>query len=225
VESPLKIGTRVFLELASESGPGEETQVLTLSSVIADVPDEEHLLLLMPMHRGSFYPLPKNVPLLMKFVVAAGMYTLKLVFEGREGHGPLSYAKMRAVGEIEEHQMRDCFRLSCNIPATVRRAWLSEFKGEPDDLPVPVSAKILDISDGGALVATDEHFESGEKFTVSFSIGTDESLECVALRISEQVGAQFRFRVGVQFQNMPQRQKDRIFRFITLEQRNRKKTK
>jgi c-di-GMP-binding flagellar brake protein YcgR len=223
VESPLKIGTRVFIELESEGGPGEEKQVLTLSSVIADVPEPGSLLLLMPMHRGSFYPLPRNVPVLMKFVSAAGMYSLKLAFEGRVGQAGLAYAKMRAISEIEEHQLRDCFRLSCTIPAPVRRVWLSEFKGEPDDLPVAVSAKILDISDGGALVATDEHFESGEKFTVSFSIGTDESLECVALRISEQIGAQFRFRVGVQFQNTSPRQKDRIFRFITLEQRKKLK--
>jgi c-di-GMP-binding flagellar brake protein YcgR len=223
VESPLKIGTRVFLELESEGGPGEEKQALTLSSVIADVPGPERFLLMMPMHKGSFYPLPKNVPVLMKFVAPTGMYSLKLAFEGREGHGPLSYAKMRALGNIEEHQMRDCFRLSCNIPATLRRVWLSEFKGEPDDLPVAVSAKILDISDGGALVATDEYFESGEKFTVAFSIGTEESLECVALRISEQIGAQFRYRVGVQFQNTAPRQKDRIFRFITLEQRKKLK--
>jgi c-di-GMP-binding flagellar brake protein YcgR len=214
---------RVFLELESESGPGEEKQVLTLSSVIADVPEEDYLLLLMPMHRGSYYPLPKNVPILMKFVAATGMFSLKLAFEGREGQATLSYAKMRVIGEIEEHQMRDCFRLSCSIPATLRRVWLSEFKGEPEELPVAVSAKILDISDGGALVATDEYFETGEKFTVAFSIGTDESMECVALRVSEQIGAQFRYRVGVQFQNMHQRQKDRIFRFITLEQRKKLK--
>ncbi len=223
MEFPLKIGARVFLELESESGPGEAPQILTLSTVIADVLDPENILLMMPIHRGSFYPLPKNVPVLMKFVVASGMYSLKLAFEGRVGQAGLAYAKMRAIGEIEEHQMRDCFRLSCNIPATLRRVWLSEFKGEPEDLPVPVSAKILDISDGGALVATDEHLEAGEKFTAAFSIGTEESLECVALRISEHIGAQFRFRVGVQFQNAPSRQRDRIFRFITLEQRKKLK--
>jgi c-di-GMP-binding flagellar brake protein YcgR len=130
---------------------------------------------------------------------------------------------MRATGEIEEHQMRDCYRLSCNIPATLMRVWLSEYEGAPDSLPVPVPAKILDISDGGALVATDEQFEPGDKFTMSFSIGTEESLECLALRISEQIGAQFRYRAGVQFENMHRRNKDRIFRFITLEQRKKLK--
>jgi c-di-GMP-binding flagellar brake protein YcgR len=119
--------------------------------------------------------------------------------------------------------MRDCFRLSCYIPAAIQRVWLSEFTGEPEDLPEETPARILDISDGGALVATDERFEPGERFTISFSIGMDESLECVALRVSEQIGAQFRYRAGVQFENMHRRNKDRIFRFITLEQRKKLK--
>lgn len=223
MEFPLKVGTRVFLELESESGPAEEKQVLTLSSVVADVLDEQNFLLLMPMHKGSFYPLPKNVPVLMKFVMPTGMYSLKLAFEGRVGQAGLSYAKVRQIGEIKEHQMRDCFRLSCNLSASLRRVWLSEYKGNPEDMPEPTPAKILDISDGGALVATDEGFETGEKFTVTFSIGTEESLECVALRIGEQIGAQFRYRVGVRFQNANPRQKDRLFRFITLEQRKKLK--
>lgn len=198
----------------------EGSNILTLPSAVEELPDDEFILINMPIHGGYYYPMPRE-PLLMQFLVDSKSYAMQVQFEDRVERNGLLFAKMRRQGKIREHQLRDCYRHKCSIPVIIERLCHS---GEDDDPEAEASGgRILDLSDGGALFATDERIEKGEKIALTFEARGSETVEAKALRVETPEEGKYYFRVASKFK-IDEQQANRIYKYIVdlqMEQRRR----
>jgi len=205
--------TKILLEL-ERPADHEGRSILSLGSYIEEVITDNLLLIKMPIHRGYNYLLPRDKSIHAYFFMHSRMFSLTLVFLECVQRDNLDYAKVRVLGDLQPGQRRDCFRLQqCTLTATIER----EHKGEP---PPPVHCEIINFSDGGALVATNEEMTTGEVFTMTFDIGTIETVKAEVLRIEAPCGI-YKHSIAVKFLHKCKKQKSRFYVFIVQQQRER----
>lgn len=218
----IRISMRVSLEIQLKNDVDGMPNVLTLSSVVEEIRDDRIMLIHMPLHQGYHYPLSRDNPIFMHFAVDLEMYKLLVQFEERIERGGFIYAKMRQIGKIKPHLRRDCYRLPYSQPVIVERLWLNEREIYPERQPT--EGRMINLSDGGMLFATDENIEKDEKITLTFDIGKPEIVECKALRTERIEDGKYLFRVAVRFKNKDKAQKERLYKYILdkqLEERRR----
>jgi len=221
VNVEIKAAMRVSLAVQLKNDINGMENVLTLSSVVEEVLDDGGLLLQMPIHQGYHYPLPRDESLLMHFYMDSEMYALPVIFEERIERGGFVFARVRRAGRIKPHQRRDCYRFPCSLPVTVERLWIKERERYPDRQPT--GGRMIDVSDGGMQLATDENIEKGEKLTLTFDLGSVETVEGMALRTDRIEDGSHLFRVAVRFRYTDKVQKRRIYKLIVDRQQEERR--
>ena len=212
VKAEIKASMRVSLEIQLKNDINGMKNVITLSSVVEEVFDDGSLLIQMPVYQGYHYPLPRDNTFLMHFFEDSEMYALPVQFQERIEQDGFMLAKVRRRGRIKPHQRRDCYRFPCSLPVTVERLWQNEREIYPDRQPT--EGQIIDFSDGGMLIATNENIEKGEKITLTFDMGKIETVEGLALRTERIEDGKYLFKVAVQFRNTDIAQQRRFYKYI-----------
>jgi CheY-like chemotaxis protein len=123
---------------------------------------------------------------------------------------------VQRAGKVKKVQRRNCFRISCSLPVTIERPRAEK----AEEL---AEGQIIDICDGGMLFISSEDIERAEEITLSFDIGSDETITGFALR-TEPVGAN-KYKTAVQFKHKGNMQKDRIYRGLLKEQMKKQRHK
>jgi len=213
----IQADTKMLLEIERTAGDGGTRNVLSLGSYIEEVISDNFLLIKMPIHRGYHYLPPRDKPIVAYFFMHSRMFSLTVQFIERVERDKLEYAKMQVLSDIQPGQRRDCFRLQqCDLPVILER--VAKNKAEP---PPPVECQMLNFSDGGILFATNEEMEVGETITLSFDIGTDETVDAEVLRLENPYEGLYRQNVAVRFLHKCKKQKQRFYVFIVTQQRER----
>lgn len=127
-----------------------------------------------------------------------------------------------------EYERRNFFRVSVNIPGTVRRRASDAEEEEQELFPgiipptvdvTPHQVVIRDISLGGVLVETREDFGEGEKLRVSFKMRqTDAHFKCVSRRKITPEGESI-LRIGCEFEALNNALSSELCAFIFQKQR------
>jgi len=209
--------TKMLLEIERPIGDNGTRNILSLGSYIEEVISDDFLLIKMPIHRGYNYLLPRDTPITAYFFMHARMFSLTVQFIERMGRDGLEYAKMRVMSKIQPGQRRDCFRLQqCTLPVMVERV-----AKRKSDQPPPVECMMLNFSDGGMLLATNASMEVGETLTLFFDIGTAETVEADVLRLENPYEGPYRQNVAVRFLHKCIKQKQRFYKYIVTQQRER----
>jgi len=216
VQDEIIAGLRVSLDIELKNDPNGMRNTLTLSSAVEELMEDRRILIQMPVYQGYHYPLPRDDVILMKFFIDSEMYAVKVRFEERVDLDGFVFAKVLRTGKVKPHQRRDCYRLPYSTPITVERMWINERELYPERQPTV--GQMINFSDGGMLFATDENIEKGEKITVTFDLGTVETIEGLALRTERIEDGKFLFRVAVRFRNKDKAQKNRFYRYIVEKQ-------
>jgi len=225
---PNKVNVRIKedmkVSLGIEHNDGKSRKTISLSSIIEEVLDDGCLVVHMPMYKRNYYPLEIDSTFLMHFFVGSRMYATPVQYEGRFRNGNFVYAKLRRLGGIENSQRRHCYRLPCSLPVTIERHAANE-NHQPDEENAANcgEGQMIDFSDGGMLFATNENIERGEKISLSFDIGTVETVEAVTLRVERTMGEEYRYKAAVQFHRMEKTQKNRLYKYIADAQREMRK--
>ncbi|MCL1863510.1 MAG: hypothetical protein FWF78_08095 [Defluviitaleaceae bacterium] len=101
---------------------------------------------------------------------------------------------------------------------------------EKDEPPPPILCRMANFADGGMLFTANEDFIAGEKISLTFEIGTVETVDAEVLRFERaDIEAQpqtkdekqetHSYKVAVKFLHKCQKQKDRFYRYIIEQQR------
>lgn len=220
----IKPGMKVALEVPLKNDADRIEKILSLNSIVEEIPDNDSLLIQMPMYQGYYYPLPIDSDIVMYLFIDPMMYALPVQFQEQIWRGNLLYAKILRTGKINSSQRRNCYRLPCSFSITVKRPQIQE--GDPTPEPTAIQGKTINFSDGGMLFATDEYIEKGEKITLTFSIGTNEDIEAIVFRSERNPEGNFKFRTAIQFlhNDKDNSQRQRFYRYIVekqLEERRR----
>jgi len=214
----IKPDMKILLEIERKSNDGITRNVLSLGSYVEEVISDNFLLIKMPIHRGYNYLLPRDKPILAYFFIANRMFSLTFQFQDRVARDGLEFARVRILSELQPDQRRDCYRLQCSLPVTVER--VAKKRSDP---PPPVTCEMLNFSDGGMLFAVNEEMEMGENMTLSFDIGTAETVKAKVLRIETPTEGIYRHNIAVKFLHKCIKQKQRFYRFIVAQQREKLK--
>ena len=212
----IAVGLRISLDLQFKNDTQGMKNMLTLSSMMEEHLEDGYFLIHMPIYEGYHYPLPRDDAILMKFFIDSEMYACKAMFSERVEQGGFLFAKMRRISRIKPHQRRDCYRLPCSMPVTVERLWKHEREIYPERQPT--EGRMINVSDGGMLLATDENIQRGDKITLTFDLGGVEIIEGMALRAERIEDGKYLFRVAVQFRNTDKAQKRRLYKRIVDKQ-------
>jgi len=196
----------------------ENNKKVSLSSYVEEVLDDETMLIQMPMYKSYNFPLPKNQSVTAYFFSGMRMFVLQVIFVENVRQGRVELAKVRRTSALTPFQRRDCFRLETALPVVVQRLRLDE-NGDPI---TPTKTKLINISDGGILIASDDTYEVDERvfITVELDNKTVETLEGRVVRAVATYGVgAFKHHFSVQFEHSCNRQKDRLYKYIVDKQR------
>ena len=217
---------KILLELKQANGTDGDVTHLSLGSYVEEVMPDGCLLIKMPVHKGSYYSLPQYKPVLIHLFAQSRMYSFTVRFVDRVKRGNLLYAMVRQLSDVKPNQRRDCFRLQCTLPITIERQPTDD-NGENDGSTAnaantekrpPIHGKMINLSDGGTAFITNETFETGEIITLTFDIGTIETLDAKVLNFDKTGDKEYRHKVSVKFNHQCKHQKDRIYKYLVSQQ-------
>lgn len=220
----IKPGMKIALEVRLKNSTDGMENVLSLCSIVEEILDDDCLLIQMPMHQGYYYPLPIDDEIAMYFFLEPMMYSLPVQFQEQIWQENLLYAKVLRSGKISSYQRRNCYRLPCSFPITVERQPMPEKNSTPEFQTI--QGKTINFSDGGMLFSSDEYIEKGEKITLTFNIGSTETVKAMVFRTEKNTEGNYKFKTAVQFliKDKDAAQKQRFYRYIVekqLEERRR----
>jgi len=218
----IKADTKILIEIERPTDEGGTRNALSFGSFVEEVLDDGCLLITMPVHKGAYYPLPRDKPILTYFFIGLRMFSVSVRFLERIVRDKLAYARIRVLNDLQANQRRDCYRLQCLLPVAVER--VSKSNPEPAQEAQTAQSydcEMLNFSDGGILFATDEIFDIGEIINLTFDIGTvePESITAEVLRVEKPYKGIFKHNIAVKFRHKCQKQKGRFYRYIVVQQR------
>lgn len=229
----ISVGNKVELVLLDQIIKNEKNRKVYVSKIY-DFIDDKTLQVAMPIFEGKIVPLPVNEKFSACFYTDKGLLQCNILVKSRYKDGNLFFMDVTLLGELTKVQRREFYRYQCLMDAKLRVVSDNEYDtGFPDDPEVPVEAleypvKILDISGGGARLATKHSLDRNEIVKIKFSVRIiDEhfGFELFA-RILGSTAIQGRrdlFEQRLEFMKIRQEERDRIIRFIFESERMARK--
>ena len=230
---------KILLEIEYPGRADGLTNRISLGSYVEEVTPDGCILIQTPVYRGYNYPLPRDESILMYLLSKSRMFSMTVRFMERVQRDGLLFAKVRGCSAMKPDQRRACFRLPCDLLVMVERVPASRSKGKPYhhfDMPLPLECQMLNFSDSGMLFAANETFEIGEKIILAFDIGMNETIAAEVLRCEriERVDTEptstmtenseaktYHHKTAVKFNHKCKKQKDRFYKYIVNQQRER----
>jgi CheY-like chemotaxis protein len=201
----------VTVEIWSLDESGNE-KIVSLSATVEEVYPGNLFLLRLPDCPEAERPITRGEILSVYFTPESTgdergeplVLTSRLIEKtGRDGH---IYIMLEAVGKPEQSKRRGSRRLPLSICVSLRRVQginISSF-----------DAKMINFSDRGMLVSTDEDLDVGETITLEFNIERHETVNGTVLRTALAENENLRFEAAISFERASQEQKERFLQFI-----------
>jgi len=220
----IKADTKILIEIERPTDEGGTRNALSLGSFVEEVMDDGCLLITMPVHKGAYYPLPRNKPILTYFFIGLRMFSVSVCFQERIVRDKLVYARVKVLNDLQANQRRDCYRLQCQLPVLVDRVLTGSQEPVQEIQPdQPIVCEMINFSDGGMLFSTNEVYDIGEIISLIVDIGSvePESVNAEVLRVEKPYKGTFKYNIAVKFQHKCQKQKERFYRYIVAQQREK----
>ena len=220
---PIKHGMRVTLKLNEWAEDGDERK-LSLKSIVEDVLEDEGCLLIhAPIHKGGFFPFDESDSVDMCIYGKDSMHIMPVRYAGKTVRESLLFVKMLRLGNLQERQLRECFRLP-----TAQTVYLRFVDKDTQDLePVVAEGRTVDISDGGMLFSNNEDFGAEQEVQISLEIdGEQLSLSSVVIRSNKSANLNYIHDTAVRFVDVPGGVQRRLYQYIMkkqLEQRRKER--
>ena len=205
-------GMKIYVDIQVTDEHGNKDTV-SLPSVVEELCDDGCFLMHPPMHKGIFYPIPRDEALIVNFTSGGDQtgksdrFEVAARFVKTIERIPFVYVKMEPVGDIESAQRRSCYRLSISMPVLLRRS------GDADNAQ-EAEAQTINLSDGGMLIATDELLEKDEAVNLDFNTGRTETVDGLIIRTDKAEYGKYKYKTAIKFTGVDNAQKKRLYRFI-----------
>ncbi|MDN5277643.1 MAG: hypothetical protein PWR01_1608 [Clostridiales bacterium] len=187
-------------------------------SMVQDVPQDDELLITMPMLKGEPVVLSIGQRIRINFFRERGQFYFEAEVIDRQRTETVHLIRLKQTSPIHRLQRRSFYRLKINLPVLFR---LIE---QGPEQPGYMKAYTADISGGGVRLLTDEKLEPGQQVECRIPIGERDFLELKGLvvRVVPCVEGNYKFEVGVKFVDILEAERDRLIQFIFQQQRRLK---
>jgi len=206
-EDDLRVNQLIEVEMIYD---GEK---VVLSSRIEDIRDD-YLLIAAPIRHGIPLIMPSGSEVMVQFWVRDTLWGFNSVVSGRRLRPVPMWIIKKPVEIVRIPQKRQSVRLSVSLPIQF------QYLDRNDDSVY--KGLTVDISAGGVLFSSSQPCTPGESIKVELELTEKDKISSVArvVRCSDKSeDALRRYRVAIQFEDITENQRDRIFKFIFDKQR------
>ncbi|MFO7154846.1 MAG: PilZ domain-containing protein [Caldicoprobacter oshimai] len=186
-------------------------------SMVQDIPQEDEIVITMPMLKGEPVVLSMGQRVRVNFFRERGQFYFDAEVVDRQRTDRVHLIRLKQTSPIHRLQRRSFYRLKINLSVLFRVV-------EQDftyDKPCYIKAHTIDISGGGIRLLTDEKLEPGQQVECQIPIGERDNLELkgVVVRVVPCVEGNYKFEVGIKFVDILEAERDRLIQFIFQQQR------
>ncbi len=210
---PEDIKINQLLEIEAEGEKGR------LASRVEEIKDD-YLFISMPMKKGALVPLWPGQEINLVFRDKHGSVggVSRVVSRRREPLPHLIVTRPQKLVPI--NQKREFVRLpvSLNVRFKVVK---QDSQVKPEEPPEIQEGMTIDLSAGGLLLTTKALLEAGQLLELKVELSENESIYCKAsvVRVFPRKHQNEDWKVAIIFEDINERQRDRIFKFIFDKQR------
>lgn len=225
----LRPGERVDLEMIPAFGETEEEKKYYITKIY-EIPDDDHIDVLMPMEKTKLLLLETDTEFQAFFYGRKGIYACEARVAERYREEQFVVASLEITSELKKQQRREYYRYSCVIGMNTRRLTEeemvqyettknSDLLGQPEDKSV-----IVDISGGGMRFVTPIAYEKGDLVYCRFLLSTGEqqkTYSCVVKILNSQPVGNHTKNVEYrgEFRYLDDRKREAIIHYIFEEER------
>jgi len=185
-------------------------------SMVQDVPQDDELLITMPMLRGEPVVLSIGQRVKINFFRERGQFYFEAEVIDRQRTETVHLIRVKQTSPIHRLQRRSFYRLKIKLPILFRL--IDENESGSSGY---IKAYTADISGGGMKLLTNENLQPGQQIECRISIGEEDLLDLngLVVRVVPCVEGNHKFEVGIKFVNIFESDRDRLIRFIFQQQR------
>lgn len=224
----ISIGNKIELIKLEDVIKNTENKNVYISKIY-DIITPDSIQIAMPIFNGKIVPLPVNEKFSACFYTDSGLLQCNVIITSRYKNGNLFFLDVLMLGELKKVQRREYYRYNCVLDARIREVSDHEFlTGQPEsvtgdpDKPVEIlweNIKILDISGGGAKIASKKQLERNMTIKITFILMiVDEvavfDLYARILACNLMRGRDDLYELRMEFMKISQEDRDKIIRFI-----------
>jgi c-di-GMP-binding flagellar brake protein YcgR len=206
--NPDKLRINQLIEIELSEGDKSEY----LPSRIEEIKDN-YLYVSMPMRKGTLLPMRigQEIRVLMRHKNGMVGFLTRVVGRKREPIPYLIITKPERI--VPVNQKREYVRLNVSLP--VRFRVIDEEEAQIEE------GVTIDISAGGALVSTRAEVKAGQKMEIEIVLSPGNIFSCQAhaIRTFEKRANENAIRVAIEYDDITEAYRDRIFKFIFEKQR------
>jgi len=188
------------------------------SSTVQDIGDD-FVTIMAPLQEGYPLILKPGEAVLGRFIQDRKSYFFYTFVLGKHKENEVIFLELSMPEEIKEDQQRATIRFPILMDVEKSTLLSSLKKGEE---PVYEKTKALDISAGGMKIASSIEYPIGTVFSIRFSLdfnenGNNQSVHFVTralLVYCKEMEKQKIYHIGIEFIDLKEPQRDKIFKFI-----------
>lgn len=237
VSDVLKPGERVDLEMipVTDGAESEEEKKYYITKIY-DIPDDDHVDVLMPMEKTKLLLLEVDAEFQAFFYSSKGLYSCEARVAERYREEQFVAASLELTSPLKKQQRREYYRYSCVIGMNTRLLTDEEaerfaatmscgFFDPPEDKSV-----IVDISGGGIRFVTQAAYEKGKQVFCRFFLadGEQQKIYSCVVRIlnSQPVGNHTKnVEYRGEFRYLDDKERESIIHYIFEEERRMRRRK
>lgn len=209
----IKVNQLVEIEIDSD------TPSANLPSRIEEIKDE-YIYVSMPIKKAVLFPLRigQEIKIIIRYQQSLFAFKTNVVGRRREPIPVLIINKPESIQRI--NQKREYVRLEASL--TIRFRILELVKGlEGDKESTIYQANTMNISAGGVLFSTRQKLKTSDTIEIELQLPEQEPILCKAkiVRVFAQDRVTSEAKVAVEFDDITESQRDRIFKYIFDKQR------
>jgi len=217
----LKTGTKLELELFNSAGIKLEQ---TLVSEFEWSIDENTAVIAAPIHRGVLFPIHLDTVINIFFKkrneYETGLFRFKARVVSKDKRKNIDLLKIRIESEFEKIQRREYYRLGCTLSVQYRMI------NSPDAVnneEIPYKKTLAnDLSGGGISLLLDEKIGVGRLVECEILTGRNKPIRFLGQIVKFEkrgVEGRYRFKAGVEYIRITNKDREAVVKFIFEEQR------
>lgn len=214
----LNVGLKLELKLYSEDNTKRGTVYV---SEFEWAENNSIVFVAAPIYEGRLYPVSIGTMLEIAFIIGNNLYEFRAKVLDRGVKHNISLLKLEAMTEISKIQRREFFRFDCAIPVSYRIV-NSLKSGDADDKTF-VKTYTRDISGGGLCIRLREKIDYEKLVECELALNDFNKLTFIGkvVRVTkyDTVQGTYKYEIGVLFEKIEERDREKVISYIFQEQR------
>jgi c-di-GMP-binding flagellar brake protein YcgR len=216
----LKTGLKLEVQLYSPRDIRTDT---ILVSEFEWAENDKVFFIAVPIYKGRLYPISVGTQMEVVFIMHDNLYSLLAKVLDRSNKNRISLLKMEALTQMKKIQRREFFRFECALPIGYRQVETQK-QGESENNDKEfIKTYTRDLSGGGACIRLKEKVDYGAIIECELLLNDINRIRFIGRVVrfttyDSDVGM-YKYEIGVFFEKISEKDRERVISYIFQEQR------